>query len=100
MQQTIALMDSVEQLRQFQDIVCTRYLTDNATLKTLEQADPAASSGLVDANRTNEIVATTKQREWRKRKKEEEDEERNRRTKSRDMGIDKKKIKRQKQVNK
>ena len=88
-------MDSLEQLRQFQDIVCTRYLTDNATLQTLEQADLAASSRLVDANRTNEIVATTEPRERRK-KKEEEDEERKRRTKSRDMGIDKKKIKRQK----
>ena len=28
-QQTIALMDSLEQLRQFQGIVCTRYLIDN-----------------------------------------------------------------------
>nr|XP_020189335.2 uncharacterized protein LOC109774990 [Aegilops tauschii subsp. strangulata] len=93
----MALMDSLEQLRQFQDIVCTRYLTDNATLQILEQADPAASSRLADANRTNEIVATTEQRERRKRKKEEEDEERKRRTKSRDVGIDKKKIKRQKQ---
>ena len=95
-QQTIALTDSLEQLRQFQDIVCTRYLTYNATLQTLEQADPAASSRLVNANRTNEIVATTEQRERRKSKKEEEDEDRKRRTKSRDMGIDKKKIKRQK----
>ncbi|VAH73423.1 unnamed protein product [Triticum turgidum subsp. durum] len=80
------------------DIVCTRYLTDNATLQMLEQADPAASSRLVDPNRTNEIVATTEQRERRKSKKEEEDEERKRRTKSRDVGIDKKKIKRQKQA--
>ena len=88
----------MEQLRQFQDIVCTRYFTDNATLQTLEQADPAASSRLADANRTNEIVATTEPRE--RRKKEEEDEERKRRTKSRDIGIDKNKIKRQKQVSK
>ena len=95
MQQTIALMDSLEQLRQFQDIVCTRYLTDNATLQTLEQAVPAASSRQVDASRTNEIVATTEQRERRKGKKEE-DEERKRRTKSRNVGIDKMKIKRQK----
>nr|XP_040251390.1 trichohyalin-like [Aegilops tauschii subsp. strangulata] len=78
------------------DIVCTRYLTDNATLQTLEQADPAASSRLADANHTNEIIATKEPRERRKIKKEE-DEERKRRTKSRDMGIDKKKIKRQKQ---
>ena len=99
MQQTIALMDSLEQLRQFQDIVCTRYLTDNATLQTLEQADPAASSRLADANRTNEIIATTEPRERRK-KEEDDDEERKRRTKSRDIGIDKNKIKRQKQVNK
>ena len=68
-QQTIALMDSLEQLRQFQDIVCTRYLTDNTTLQTLEQADPAASSRLADANRTNEIVATTEPRERRKNRK-------------------------------
>ena len=56
-------MDSLQQLREFQDIVCTRYLTNNATLQTLEQADPAASSRLVDANRMNEIVATTEPRE-------------------------------------
>nr|XP_020185192.2 DNA ligase 1-like [Aegilops tauschii subsp. strangulata] len=79
------------------DIVCTRYLTDNAALQTLEQADPAASSRLADANRTNEIIATKEPRERRKIKKEEEDEERKRRTKSKDMGIDKKKIKQQKQ---
>ena len=78
-QQTIALMDSLEQLRQFQDIVCTRYLTDNATLQTLEQADPAASSRLVDANRTNEIVATTEPRERRKkeRRRRRREEEKN-----------------------
>ena len=68
-QQTIALMDSLEQLRQFQDIVCTRYLTDNAAQQTLEQADPAASSRLADANRTNEIVATTEPRERRKKRR-------------------------------
>ena len=88
-------MDSLEQLRQFQDIVCTRYLTDNTTLQTLQQADPAASSRLADANRTNEIVATIEPRERRKK-----DEDRKRRTKSRDIGIDKNKIKRQKQVSK
>ena len=79
MQQTIALMDSLEQLRQFQDIVCTRYLTDNATLQTLEQADPAASSRLADANRTNEIVATTEPRERRKkeRRRRRREEEKN-----------------------
>ena len=93
-------MDSLEQLRQFQDIVCTRYIIDNTTLQTVEQAVPAASSRLVDANRTNEIVAATDQRERTKGKKEEEDEERKRRTKSRNVGIKKKKIKRQKQVNK
>ena len=78
-QQTIALMDSLEQLRQFQDIVCTRYLTDNATLQTLEQADPAASSRLADANRTNEIVATTEPRERRKkeRRRRRREEEKN-----------------------
>ena len=76
-QQTIALMDSLEQLRQFQDIVCTRYLTDNATLQTLEQADPAASSRLVDANRTNEIVATTEPRERRKQRRRRREEEKN-----------------------
>ena len=70
-QQTIALMDSLEQLRQFQDIVCTRYLTDNATLQTLEQADPAASSRLADANRTNEIRShnRTKRKEKKRKKK-------------------------------
>ena len=99
-QQTMSLIEAVEQLREFQDIVCTRYLTDEATLHILEQADPAATSTPADGNRTNEIVATTEPGERRKRKKEEEDEERKRRTKSRDVGIDKKKIKRQKQVNK
>ena len=68
-QQTIALMDSLEQLRQFQDIVCTRYLTDNATLQTLEQEDPITSSRLADANRTNEIVATIEPRERRKKER-------------------------------
>ena len=62
-------MDSVEQLRQFQDIVCTRYLTDNVTLQTLEQADPAASSRLVDANRMNEIVATKNKDKGEKERK-------------------------------
>ena len=76
-QQTIALVDSLEQLRQFQDIVCTRYLTDNATLQTLEQADPAASSRLADANRTNEIVATTEPRERRKKRRRRREEEKN-----------------------
>ena len=88
-------MDSLEQLKQFQDIVCTRYLTDNATLQMLEQAVPAASSRQVDASRMNEIVATIEPRERRKK-----DEDRKRRTKSRDIGIDKNKIKRQKQVSK
>ena len=69
-QQTIALMDSLEQLRQFQDIVCTRYLTDNATLQTLEQADPAASSRLVDANRRTK--RKEKKKERRRRRREEE----------------------------
>ena len=77
MQQTIALMDSLEQLRQFQDIVCTRYLTDNATLQTLEQADPVASSRLADANCTNEIVATTEPRERRKQRRRRREEEKN-----------------------
>ena len=66
-QQTIALMDSLEQLRQFQDIVCTRYLTDNATLQTLEQEELAASNRLADANRMNEIVDTTEPRERRRK---------------------------------
>jgi hypothetical protein len=92
----MSLIEADEQHREFQDIVCTRYLTDEATLKMLEQADAAATSTLVDGNRTKEVVARTEPGERRKRKKEEEDEERKRRTKSRDMGIDKKKIKRQK----
>ena len=68
-------MESFEQLREFQDIVCTRYLTAKATLQMLEQADTLATSTLVDGNCMEKVIAAAEVGGKRKRKNEEQDEE-------------------------
>jgi hypothetical protein len=74
-QQTMSLIEAVEQHREFQDIVCRKNLTEETTLKVLDRADAGATTTLVDGNHMKEVVATAEAGGRRKRKKEEEDQE-------------------------
>ena len=53
----MALRDSFEQLREFQDIVCRVSLLEETTLKLQDRADAGATAALVDGNHTKEVVA-------------------------------------------
>jgi hypothetical protein len=71
----MSLMESFEHLREFQDIVCRKNLTEETTLKVLDQADVGATTTQVDGNHTKEVVAAAEAGGRRKRKKEEEDQQ-------------------------
>ena len=73
-QQTTALIDSLEQLRKFQDIVCRVSLPEETTLKLQDRADAGATAALVDGNHTKQVVAAG-EAGGRKRKKEEQDQQ-------------------------
>ena len=74
-QQTTALIDSLEQLRKFQDIVCRVSLPEETTLKLQDGADAGATAALVHGNHTKEVAATAEPGARRKRKKEEQDQQ-------------------------
>ena len=74
-QQTTALIDSLEQLRKFQDIVCRVSLPEETTLKLQDGADAGATAALVHGNHTKEVIATAELGARRKRKKEEQDQQ-------------------------
>ena len=69
-QQTTALIDSLEQLRKFQDIVCRVSLPEETTLKLQDGADAGATAALVHGNHTKEVAAIAEPGARRKRKKE------------------------------
>ena len=74
-QQTTALIDSLEQLRKFQDIVCRVSLPEETTLKLQDRADAGDTAALVHGNHTKEVVAAPEPGGRRKRKKEEQDQQ-------------------------
>ena len=72
-QQTTAMIDSLEQLREFQDIVRRVSFQEETTLKLQDRADAGDTVALVHGNHTKEIVAAPEPGGRRKRKKEEQD---------------------------
>ena len=74
-QQTTAVIDSLEQLREFQDIVHKVSFQEETTLKLQDRADTGDTATLVDGNHTKEVVAAPEPGGGRKRKKEEQDQQ-------------------------
>ena len=73
--QTTAVIDSLEQLREFQDIVHRVSFQEETTLKLQDGADAGDTIAPVHGNHTKEIVAAPEPGGRRKRKKEEQDQQ-------------------------
>ena len=74
-QQTTTMIDSLEQLREFQDIDRRVSFQEEMTLKLQDRADAGATAALVHGNHTKEVVAAPEPGGRRKRKKEEQDQQ-------------------------
>ena len=70
-QQTTTMIDSLEQLREIQDIVHRVIFQEETMLKLQDRADAGDTPALVDGNHTKEVVAAPEPGGRRKRKKEE-----------------------------
>ena len=68
--QTTVVIDSLKQLREFQDIVHRVSFQEETTLKLQDRADAGDTAALVDGNHTKEVVAAPEPGGRRKGKKE------------------------------
>ena len=73
--QTKVVIDSLKQLREFQDIVRRVSFQEETTLKLQDRADAGDTAALVHGNHTEEVVAAPEPGGRRKRKKEEQDQQ-------------------------